>query len=107
MGKEVNPGTQAAVLGVLSGWKVVTLNDEPVSTTQELVSNIQELKADGNANAVIVFSTGGAQPPVQSSTVAPAESQPAEPDAPAAGNLKLSLDLSQPLGIFFDEACRV
>merc|ERR1712032_447010 len=53
--KGVKEDSQAARLGICKGWRVRSVAGEPLSTTKELVTRIQTLKAEGMANVAIAF----------------------------------------------------
>ena len=49
--KEIKSGSQGASLGIMAGWRLVTLNGEPLSNSKELVSKIKGLKSGGATSA--------------------------------------------------------
>lgn len=53
--KDVPTGAQASNLGVKAGWRVREVSGESVSTTQELVAAIKELKEHGITTATLTF----------------------------------------------------
>jgi len=52
---EVQPGSQAAELGVGNGWRALSIAGEPVHSTEDFVGRLQQLKAEGAADANILF----------------------------------------------------
>eukprot|EP00929_Paragymnodinium_shiwhaense_P014709 TRINITY_DN122663_c0_g1_i1.p1 TRINITY_DN122663_c0_g1~~TRINITY_DN122663_c0_g1_i1.p1 ORF type:complete len:1265 (+),score=405.27 TRINITY_DN122663_c0_g1_i1:95-3889(+) len=80
---QISEGMQAAALGVVAGWKVMSLAGTPVKTTDALVEKVQSLKGEGKMDAMVVFST-------------PVVTRPKE--------VPIIFELTKPLGIAFDDA---
>mmetsp|Transcript_10734 Transcript_10734/g.24481 ORF Transcript_10734/g.24481 Transcript_10734/m.24481 type:complete len:871 (-) Transcript_10734:101-2713(-) len=114
--EECADGAQAKVLGVPPGATVTKLGDAAVNTPEELIEHIQSLKESGTTSVDIVFNLPiAAQPDAGDSTAeAPAagDNGEGESSVPPAADMAaeeasdstlLKFDLSQSLGIFFDE----
>lgn len=64
--KEVKAGSQGASLGVCIGWKLLSIGDEKLASTKELVARVKALKAgNGETKVPICFEVSDAEPPAK------------------------------------------
>ncbi|CAJ1437818.1 unnamed protein product [Effrenium voratum] len=82
--KEVKENAQGAKLGIVSGWRLLTLNGETLSNSKELVAKIKGLKSSGASSAS--SSWRGFKRPAED-----------------AKEQELLMDASEPLGAVFSE----
>merc|ERR1712039_154445 len=96
-----------------SSWKATKVGKAAVSTTKELVSQIKGLKEKGATAVKVSFIVPQAevkQKEPEKMIAAPANTSAdidmPDPYADLLGNNEISMDLTQPLGITFDEVLR-
>jgi len=126
--KDVQAGSQADKAGMRKGWRVCSIDGEALQTTKELVTRIKALKAKSVSAATLTFADSAAGVSAANSAqdqLAEMRRRAEEAEAKLAAAIQdhspqqngkasldasvftMNVDLSSPLGIFFDDKLTV